>query len=122
MPVRLQDELLKQLERNGWSVTRQKGEPDWRAWFHEIWVLDSRWSPHGFTLFLAFLTDPEPGNANPFYIVGTSVKHPENRFEADGEPRLEVTPAWVNELPQFVADLNGLRRCGTEKSPGESSN
>jgi hypothetical protein len=51
MLVRLQIELLKELERNGWSVTRQMGEPDWRAWFHEIWVLESQWSPHGLTLF-----------------------------------------------------------------------
>src|ERR1700730_15926069 len=107
--LHLQEKLQKQLERNGWSVTRQKGEPDGRAWFHEIWVLESQWPPHGFTLFLTFLTDPEPGNANPFYMVGTSVNRPENRFEADGEPRLEVTPAWVTALPQFVAALNGLR-------------
>jgi hypothetical protein len=120
--LHLQEKLQKQLEQNGWSVTRQKGETDWRAWFHEIWVLESQWSPHGFTLFLTFLTDPQPGNVNPFCTVGTSWNRPENRFEADGEPCLVVTPNWVEELPHFVAALNGLRRCGTEKSPGESSN
>jgi hypothetical protein len=86
--LHLQEKLLKQLELSGWSVTRQKGDQDWRAWFQEIWVLESRWSPHGLALFLTFLTDPQPGNPNPFWTVGTSRKRPENRFEADGEPRL----------------------------------
>jgi hypothetical protein len=108
--VRLQDDLLKDLERNGWAVTRRKGEQNIRAWFNEIWALESRWLPHGFTLFLTFLVDPQPGNPNPFWLVGTSVKLPENSSEAGGEPCLAVTPNWINDLPQFVQGLNALRR------------
>jgi hypothetical protein len=112
MSVRLQDDLLKHLERNGWSVTRQKEGLEW--WAHEIWMLASQWSPHGLTLFLTFLTDPEPGNPNPFWIIGTSWKHPENRSEACGEPSLKMSPTWIQDLPQFVAGLNALRQANPE--------
>ena len=114
--MRLQDDLLKNLERNGWTVTRREGEQDWQAWFDEIWVLESRWSPHGFTLFLTFLVDPQPGNPNPFWLIGTSSKLPKNSSEANGEPSLMVTPNWINDLPQIVAGLNELRRAAAEQS------
>jgi hypothetical protein len=112
----LQDDLLKHLERNGWAVTRRKGEPDWRAWFHEIWILKSQWSPHGLTLFLTFLLDPQPGNPNPFMLIGTSFKLPENSPEASGEPSLTVTPNWRDDLPQFIAGLNTLRQAAAGQS------
>ena len=116
--MRLQDELLKNLERNGWTVSRCQGEANWRAWFHEIWVLESRWAPHGFTLFLTFFADPQPGNANPFWVIGTSSRLPETSGEADGEPRLMVTPAWKDELSQFITGLNSLRQIAADKHPG----
>jgi hypothetical protein len=116
--VRLQNELLDQLERNGWAVTCRKGEPDWRAWVVEIWVLESRWSPHGFTLFLTFLVDPQPGAPHPFWLVGTSTNMPANSAEAQGEPSLTVTPNWIRDLPQFVAGLHVLRRAAAEKNQG----
>ena len=114
--MRLQDELLKKLERNGWAVTRRKGEQDLPAWFHEIWVLESCWSPYGFRLFLTFLIDPQPGNPNAFWLIGTSLKLPEKSSEANGEPSLRVTPNWINDLPKFVAGLDALRQAGAEKS------
>jgi hypothetical protein len=116
--VRLQDELLKNLEQQGWSVQRRPGEADWSAWFHEIWVLESRWAPRGFTRFLTFLADPQPGNANPFWVIGTSSKLPESSGEADGEPRLMVTPAWKDELSQFITGLNSLRQAVADKQRG----
>jgi hypothetical protein len=116
--VRLQEELLKHLERTGWAVTRRKGEQEWWSWYHEIWALESCWSPHGFTLFLTLLIDPQTGNPNPFWLIGTSFKLPENSSEAHGEPSLMVTPNWVNDLPQFVADLSALRRAVAEQSQG----
>jgi hypothetical protein len=117
--VRLQNDLLKHLEQHGWEVTRQIGERDLLAWFHEIWTLESRWSPHGFTLFLTFLIDPQPGNPNPFWAIGTSFKIPENSAEAFGEPSLMMTPHWVNELPQFVAGLNAIRQSSAKKNYGD---
>jgi hypothetical protein len=114
--VRLQNDLMKYLEQNGWAVTRHRGEQDWRAWFYEIWVLESHWSPHGFNLFLTFLTDPQPGNPNPFWRIGTSFKLPENSSEADGEPSVMVTPNWINDLPQFVVSLNALRQSATKNN------
>jgi hypothetical protein len=107
--MRLQDDLLRLLGESGWDVTRWKGEQDHRSWFDEIWSLESRRSPRGFALFLTFLVDPEPGNPEPFWLIGTSSKRPENCSEAQGEPCLKITPNWVNELPHFVADLDALR-------------
>jgi hypothetical protein len=117
--MRLQDDLLKNLERSGWTITRRVAEQDWQAWFHEIWVLESCWSPHGFTLFLTFLVDPQPGNPNPFWLIGTSFKVPENSSEAHGEPILMVTPNWKNDLPQFVAGLNTLRQSAARNNQME---
>jgi hypothetical protein len=116
--VRLQDELLKNLERHGWTVTRRAGEADWSAWFHEIWILESRRAPRGYTLFLTFLADPQPGNANPFWVIGTSPKLPQNSVEADGEPRLMMTPAWKDEFPQFIAGLNSMRQAASDQLGG----
>src|SRR5438270_13193324 len=106
-PVRLQDDLLKQLEQRGWSVTRR--QEGLESWAHEIWTLQWRWSPSGLILFLTFLTDPQPGNANPFWMIGTSRREPTDRFEAQGEPRLQVTPYWVDELPRFVTEVDWMR-------------
>jgi hypothetical protein len=114
--VRLQDDLLGHLERSGWAVTCRKGGPEGWSWCHEVWSLESRWSPHGFTLFLSFLPDPQPGNPNPFWLIATSLELPEHRSEAHGEPSLMVTPNWVNDLPQFVAGLNALRRAAAEQN------
>jgi hypothetical protein len=112
--LHLQDKLLKQLERNGWSVTCRKEGLEW--WAHEIWVLESRRSPPGMTLYLTFLTDPEPGNPISFWIIGTSCKPPKNRSAALGEPSLKVTPNWINDLPRFVGGLDGLRQAEAEKN------
>jgi hypothetical protein len=115
-PVRLQDDLLKRLEQKGWMVTRRKEEPDYRAWYHEIWAIESRQSPEGLTLFLTFLTDPQPGNPNPFWVIGTSRELPENSSEASGEPTLTVTPNWINDLPRFVDRLNARRQAAADNA------
>jgi hypothetical protein len=112
--MRLQDDLLLELETFGWSITRRPGERNHRAWFHEIWELESRWSPRGFNLFLTFLSDPQPGNPIPFWLIGTSSESPKNSHEANGEPSLMVTPHWIDDLPQFVDGLNELRRTAAE--------
>lgn len=112
MSTRLKHDLLKSLEQHGWTVTRHQGELNYLAWFHEIWDLESRWSPHDFRLFLTFLLDPQPGSPNPFYVITTSLKQPENPTEAQGEPELRMSPQWINDLPQFVDALNSLR-CST---------
>jgi len=96
--MRLQNDLLKAIENSGWVVTRYQGELNYLAWFHEIWVLESLWSPQ-LTLFLTFLSDPIPGNPNPFWIVGTSFARPENANEALGEPSLRMSPHWIDDLP-----------------------
>jgi hypothetical protein len=106
--MRLPDELLKRLEQDGWSVTRQHDGLEW--WAHEVWTLESRWSPHGVTLFLTFLTDPQPGHPNPFWLIGTCPRLPQDRYEAGGEPCLMMTPRWEDALPDFVARLDALRR------------
>ena len=108
--MRLYDDLLKYLERSGWDVARHAGEQNYLAWYLEIWTIDSRWSPHGFTLFLTFLLDPRPGGTNPFWAIGTCSKFPEHRTEAFGEPSMLMTPNWINDLPQFVDRLNALRQ------------
>jgi hypothetical protein len=115
----LPDSLLERLEQSGWAVTRRKDDLPW--WAHEVWTLESQWSPHGFTLFLTFLTDPQPGNPNPFCEVGTCRTFPENRSEAAGEPVLMMTPRWVEELPPFVAALGALRQAGPRTGPGRQA-
>jgi hypothetical protein len=107
--VRLLGELLKQLQNAAWDVTRHAGKANHRAWYHEIWALESRRSPRGFTLFLTFLTDPQPGNPNPFYFIGTSGRFPESAADASGQPTLAMTPCWEQELPRFVAALDAFR-------------
>ena len=108
--MRLQSELLKELQKRGWDVTRHAGQLDHLAWYHEVWALESRRSPRSFTLFLTFLTDPQPGTPNPFSLIGTCRRFPENAAEAEGEPTLAMTPRWQQELPQFVAALDALRQ------------
>src|SRR5437879_6337465 len=117
----LPDELRKQLERTDWDVTRQAGRGDHLAWYHEVWALESRRSPRGCTLFLTFLTDPQPGNPNPFSLIGTCRRFPENAAEAAGEPTLAMTPRWQQELPQLVAALDALRqaRGNAETAPAQ---
>ena len=52
--MRIKSELLSALERDGWTVNRHEGEGTHLAWFQEVWEIESRWSPHGFKLFLTF--------------------------------------------------------------------
>lgn len=108
--MRLQSELLKGLQKSGWDVMRHAGRGDYLAWYQEVWALESRRSPRGFTLFLTFLTDPQPGNANPFWLIGTSRLFPQSKSEANGEPSLLMTPRWEQDLPLFMAALEALRQ------------
>lgn len=110
---KLKRDLLKRLEHDGWLVTRRADGLEW--WAHEIWALQSRWSPAGLTLYLTFLTDPLPDSPTGFCEIATSRRVPENRDEP-AEPVLVVTPNWLDELPRFVADLNAIRG-GELKSP-----
>ena len=119
--MRLPTDLLKHLHATGWEVTRHAGERHYLAWYHEVWAVESRWSPRGLTLFLTFLTDPVPGNPNPFWLIGTSLRFPASATEATGEPTLKMSPRWEHDLPQFVAALEALRqaRANTETAPAE---
>jgi hypothetical protein len=119
--VRFPRELLTELQKSGWDVTRHAGEANHLAWYHEVWALESRRSPRGFTLFLTFLTDPQPGNPNPLWLIATSRRFPESAAEAEGEPSLALTPRWEQELPRFVAALDALRQAreNPETAPAE---
>lgn len=106
--ARLQMELLNLLEADGWSVSRQHEDLPW--WAHEIWTLTSIWAPHGLTLYLIFLRDPQPGSPNPFWEIATTTTWPTTRAEATGEPSLLFRPTWPQELPSFVIRLHLFRQ------------
>jgi hypothetical protein len=103
----VQEQLLEMLERRGWSVTRHSAELEW--WADEIWAVESIWSPSGFTLYLTFLNDPQPGSQEPFLAVGTCPHWPQNMDEAGEDPYIAFY-GWVQALPQFVDDLDRLRK------------
>jgi hypothetical protein len=102
--------IAKQSE-HGWRVVgRQRNDLDW--WADEIWTVESEWAPQDLTVFLTWLVDPQeddsrqPGQA--VWAVGTCLKPPANRLEAQGEPLLSVKH-WPRDLPEFLGGLSALR-------------
>jgi hypothetical protein len=102
----MKEKLLSLLADRGWSVTRHSAELEW--WAQEIWVLESKWAPPGYTLFLTFLVDPRPGGTDPFWAVGTCPHWPEDRYAAGQDPSI-CFRGWVEALPGFIRDLDQLR-------------
>jgi hypothetical protein len=103
--------LIARLSENGWRVvSREREDLDW--WADAIWTVVSEWGPRGFTIYLAWLVDPQaedhrrPGPA--VWAVGTCLQRPLGRQDAEGSP-LMSTKHWPRELPQFLAGLSALR-------------
>lgn len=104
--------LEAELAEHGWRVgSRMSDEVPW--WAHEIWCLDSEWSPRGTSLYLTFLFDPmdcDPGVAKRrVWAVGTSHSLPTSRREAEGAPLIRIGSGWEGRLGPFLTGLADLR-------------
>jgi len=103
-------QLEEELVRNGWKlVSRKLDDFDW--WADEQWVIESRWSPRGFRLFLTFLVDPQyegsrPKGAGVWAIMAS--EDPPTDHLIDG-PSASLRPGWEKELPGFLVGLGDLR-------------
>jgi hypothetical protein len=96
--------MLTALSKHGWRVVnRQQKDLEW--WADEIWTVESEWSPHGLTVFLTWLRDPE---GHRVWAVGTCLQSPSSRDEAEGEPLMSINH-WPRDLPEFLVGLQTLR-------------
>ena len=70
--------------------------------------MESVWAPHGFTVFLTWLVDPQWNDHRPVWAIGTCLQHPTGRLEAEGDPLMPINH-WPRYLPVFLAGLAALR-------------
>jgi hypothetical protein len=104
-------QMIAKLSEHGWRVAGRECE-DLDRWADEIWAVRSEWAPQGFTVYLTWLVDPQwddqrqPGQA--VWAVGTCLKRPAGRSEAEGSPLMSVKH-WPGEVPEFLAGLATLR-------------
>jgi hypothetical protein len=104
-------QMMSRLGEHGWRVlARERTDLDW--WADEIWAVESEWSPHGLTVFLTWLVDPQWDDhrrpTQAVWAVGVCSQRPTSRLEAEGEPLLSI-PHWPRGLPEFLARLSHLR-------------
>jgi hypothetical protein len=104
-------QMLAELSERGWRVNnREREDLDW--WADEIWAVESEWAPRGFAVYLTWLVDPQwdghrqPGQA--VWAVGTSLRRPASRSEAEGGPLMPIKH-WPGQLAGFLAGLSALR-------------
>jgi hypothetical protein len=95
----------------GWHVVScERDNLEW--WADEIWAVESKCTPQGFTLFLTWLVDPQwddhrrPGQA--VWAVATCLRRPTDRLEAEGKPLLSLHH-WPRGVAEFLAELSVLR-------------
>jgi hypothetical protein len=76
--------LIRKLAEHGWDVTSRDRDVEW--WAQEIWTVESVWAPHGFTVFLTWLIDPQKGESD----WGVGVPRTTGREARSGAGRVHV--------------------------------
>lgn len=110
--------LLHQLQANGWDVTVLDSDDaetyvlDW--WADEAWRLTSVWSPHGLTLFLVLMIDPQADvrkrkHGENIWAVKASSEMPTHWLWQGGEVVLDLGQGWSDRLSSFMDGLSALR-------------
>jgi non-ribosomal peptide synthetase component F len=73
------------LDLQGWCIVARLERPDW--WLHELWVLESRWSPVGARAHVSFLTDP---GGDEVWAVSVS-------RDIENGPCVPLSPHWERD-------------------------
>jgi hypothetical protein len=103
-------ELLTQLSAQGWRlIAREEAGPEWRI--AAIWVIESDWTPQGFRLYLAFLTDPLL--PSQVWALSVSSTYPTGAAALADAPLIQLRNVWGKELPGFLDAIAALRAQAT---------
>lgn len=114
-------ELLNQLPEHGWRVAGVEENLEW--WAHEMWRLESVWSPVGSRAYVTFLVAPDAPilpydktcrKIETVWAVMASPKKPSDRLSVENQFTLSLGQGWEKELPAFFEHLSMLRNQNKE--------
>lgn len=87
-------------------------------WAHEMWLLESVWSPVGSRAYVTFLVAPD-APISPYdktrrkieaiWAVMTSPNKPRGRLFVENQFTLSLGQGWEKELPAFFEHLSKIR-------------
>jgi hypothetical protein len=109
-------ELLNQLPEHGWRVAGVEENLEW--WAHEMWLLESVWSPVGSRAYVTFLVAPDAPilpydktrrKIEAVWAVMASPNKPRDRLLVEDQFTLSIGPGWEKELPAFFEHLSMIR-------------
>lgn len=110
-------EIESRLAQHGWNIAEvEDGSLEW--WAHEIWRLESAWSPTGARAYLTWLVDPQNLTPNRkkeqgVWAVKASAVKPVGWLDGAGEYTLSLRHGWKDELPRLFEHLATLRDQGS---------
>jgi hypothetical protein len=108
-------ELLNRLPEHGWRVANVEENLEW--WAHEMWLLESVWSPVGSRAYVTFLVAPDAPilpydktrkKIETVWAVMASPDKPDRLF-VENQFTLSLGQGWEKELPALFEHLSKIR-------------
>ena len=108
--------LFNQLPEHGWRIAGVEENLEWCA--HEMWLLESVWSPVGSRTYVTFLVAPDDPilpydkthtKVKSVWAVMASPTKPRDHLSTVNQFTLSFGQGWEKELPAFFEHLSLLR-------------
>jgi hypothetical protein len=97
-----------EIEKFGWKIINID-EYEW--WEHEVWEIESVWTPIGTKSFITFIVDPQILNdKNAVIMVTVSKNRTANWSGNEGSFELYFNDELENNLTEFIGFLSKLRK------------
>jgi len=109
-------ELFNQLPEHGWRIASVEENLEW--WAHEMWMLESVWSPVSSRAYVTFLVAPDAPilpydkthrKSERVWAVMASPEKPRDRLSVENQFTLSLGQGWEKGLPAFFEHLSMLR-------------
>jgi hypothetical protein len=99
--------ISSQIEKEGWQIINID---DYEWWEHEVWEIESRWSPIGKRAFITFIVDPQIlRDKNAVISVTVSAKRTTSWSGNEDSFDLYFNNKWEEGLIEFIKFLSKIR-------------